>query len=125
MERSTYEIAQIIQRFIVRRAAEAMLYGTWSPGFIAGYLKEVPDKIKCAEWYKPIELSNFSEDQMKDLGFVRWSEDDPMYMIPLWLYPFLPDEIECKSIDGVQVRYKKSEMNTDSRFGCLAYGVYV
>ena len=59
---------------------------------------------------------------MDDLGFGRWSEDNPMRLIPLWLYKFLPDEIESESISGKSVR-KTADMDNDSRYGCLAYGI--
>jgi hypothetical protein len=61
---------------------------------------------------------------MADLGFGKMTEESPMWLIPLWLLPFLPDIIETECINGTKSVLKKSEIDNDERFGCLAYGVY-
>ena len=68
-------------------------------------------------------IAELNAEQMDDLGFGGWSEENPMRLIPLWLYQFLPDEIETECIDGKKTRLKKSEMDTDNRYGMLAYSI--
>lgn len=60
---------------------------------------------------------------MKELGFGRWSEEDTMRLIPLWLFPFLADEVETESLFGGTC-YNKSDIDPDTtRFGIMSYGV--
>lgn len=123
MEHSTFEVAENIRRIIVNSAAESMNYLNWDADFVASQLREIPERIKKADWFIPVNPSDLTEKEMRELGFRKWSEDDPMFLIPLWIFPFLPDEVDCGCIDGEKRIQKKSEMDNDHRFGCLAYGV--
>ena len=44
-------------------------------------------------------------------------------LIPLYLYPSLPIGITLTSIDGKEIVFNGSNINTDVRFGCLAWGI--
>ena len=44
-------------------------------------------------------------------------------LIPLYLYPSLPIGITLTSIDGEERVFDGSNIDTDIRFGCLAYGI--
>lgn len=44
-------------------------------------------------------------------------------LIPLYLYPSLPIGITLTSIDGEEIVYNGSNIDTDTRFGCLAWGI--
>lgn len=123
MERSTFEIAKHLRHIIVTRAAESMNYTDWSADFVASQIREIPEMIKKTNWFVPINPADLTEAEMRELGFGKWSKEDPMSLIPLWLFPFLPDEVDCGSISGEKRILKKSEMDNDHRFGCLAYGV--
>ena len=43
--------------------------------------------------------------------------------IPLYLYPSLPIGITLTSIDGEEIVFDGSNIDTDIRFGCLAWGI--
>ena len=117
---TTYENCKTLRRCIVNRAAEVMSYTNWSDEFAAKQIREIPAAL---EKIGKVNIAELTADQMDDLGFGRWSKENPMRLIPLWLYPFLPDEIEIECIDGEKTRLKKSEMDTDHRYGMLAYGI--
>lgn len=70
-----------------------------------------------------IQPADMTDRQLDALGFGRWSSQSPMRLIPLWLFPFLAESLVVECIDGETKLIKKSEMDTDSRFGCLAYGI--
>ena len=123
MKMSTFEVAKNIRWVIVRIASESMIYTNWTTDFVASQLREIPERIKKEDWFSPVDPSDLTEKEMLSLGFGKWSKDDPMRLIPLWLFPFLPDEVDCGCIDGEKRVQKKSEMDNDSRFGLLAYGV--
>ena len=44
-------------------------------------------------------------------------------LIPLYLYPSLPIGIILTSIDGEEIVFDGSNIDTDIRFGCLAWGI--
>lgn len=44
-------------------------------------------------------------------------------LIPLYLYPSLPIGITLTSIEGEEIVFNGSNIDTDTRFGCLAWGI--
>ena len=44
-------------------------------------------------------------------------------LIPLYLYPSLPTGITLTSIDGEEIVFDGSNIDTDVRFGCIAWGI--
>ena len=44
-------------------------------------------------------------------------------LIPLYLYPSLPIGITLTSINGEEIVFDGSNIDTDNRFGCLAWGI--
>ena len=105
----------------MNRAAEVMNYTNWSDEFAAKNIRELPEML--AKKIGKINIAELTLTQMDDLGFGCWTEDNPMRLIPLWLLKFLPDEIECESINGTKLVMKPAEMDNDHRFGCLVYGI--
>lgn len=123
---NTFEKCQNIRRMIINRSAEVMVYNSWSDSFAAKQLRDFPKELNSTEngcKYFDIDPCDLTEPEMSDLGFGFWQAGNPMRLIPLWLYPFLAEEFPTECIDGETALMKKSELNTDSRFGCLAYGV--
>lgn len=60
------------------------------------------------EFYKKVE------NQRNTLG---------LRLIPLYLYPSLPIGITLTSIDGEEKVFDGSNIDTDIRFGCIAWGI--
>lgn len=44
-------------------------------------------------------------------------------LIPLYLYPSLPIGITLTSIDGEEIVFDGSNIDTDIRFGCIAWSI--
>lgn len=44
-------------------------------------------------------------------------------LIPLYLYPSLPVGTALTAIDGKEIVFDGSNIDVDSRFGCLAWGI--
>ena len=123
---TTYDKCRTIRRMIVNRAAEVMAYKTWSEEFSTQEIRALPKELaesKNGKKYFSIQPAEMTDSQLEELGFRKWSDETPMRLIPLWLMPFLAEEIETECIDGEKRLTKKSEMDNDNRFGCLAYGV--
>lgn len=107
MNHGTYEVAKRIRQNIVISAAESMNYLNWSAEFVASQIRELPEQLKTAEWFSPINPADLTEKEMIELGFTKWSKNDPIYLIPLWCFPFLSENVDCGCIDGKMRIYKK------------------
>lgn len=68
-----------------------------------------------------IDPRELTLDEMKSLGFLAWEEGNPMMLIPLWLYQFMPPDMEVETIRGEKERM--SAMDSEHRYGMLACGV--
>lgn len=64
---------------------------------------------------------NLTLKEAKELRFGRWSNESDLWLIPLWLFPLIPEDLELTSIGGQKGLV--SEVDTDTRFGCLAWGI--
>jgi hypothetical protein len=114
---TTFEKCKQIRRMLVNRAAEVMAYKNWKDDFVIRQIRDFPQE------FFDIQPSDLTEAEMRDLGFLKWSSDTSLMLIPLWLFPFIADEMEVEGIDGERKIMKKSKMDMDNRFGCIAYGV--
>ena len=130
MTLTTYEKCQLIRKIIINRAAEVMNY-SWDDEFSVKNIRDIPKDLKerdaredanSDESLLSIDCTDLTDDEANALGFVKWAEYSPIRLIPLYLFPFLKEEFEAESIDGTVI-IKKSEMDNDHRFGCLAYGI--
>lgn len=123
---TTFEKCQLIRRMLMNRAAEVMAHKGWGNDFAAKQIRNFPEELmkqNGGQEFFGLQPADLTEEEMLDLGFGRWSEESSMHRIPLWLLPFLADEIEVERLNGKKMVMKKSDMDNDTRFGCLAYGV--
>lgn len=78
----------------------------------------------------PITVETFAEltqTEAKLAGFTMWSDEQPdFFLIPTYLYTFLPAGLEVESINSEKIKLEKvSDIDNDQRFGCLAYGITI
>jgi len=69
------------------------------------------------------QILSLDEADLKDLGFALWSEDNPIWLIPLWVYNFIADGEKFVCISGERVVKGKDYVDLDVRMGCIAYGL--
>ena len=122
---TTFEKAKAIRNSILSRVGESLTYKSWTDEFRLSNIQDINKTlIKWEEEYGSFKINptDLTIDEMKELGFQSWDEENPIKLIPIWLYPFLAEEFESESISGSK-HYKLSDLDTDQRFGCLAYGV--
>lgn len=122
---STFEKCTAIKNSLLTRVGEALTYESWSDSFRIENLKDIHATL--TRWEKAhgsfkINPQDLSYEEMKELGFAVWDKENPIRLIPIWLFPFLCDEFESESIDGTK-HTTLAEVNNDHRFGCIAYGV--
>ena len=121
---SDYEFLLIVRETIINRAAEVFNYG-WSDDFSSERIKEIPDIFSKRDYFRKVDPNEMSIEQLENLGFKKWDDKSGLMLIPLYLYPFLKDGLMCASISDIEARHiKVSDIDTDNRFGCLAYGIF-
>ncbi len=81
------------------------------------------EKIKASNDYFDIDLTKLSKQELIELRFSLWNNKSNNYLIPLWIFPFLTETITVTDINGKTETLSKSELDLDTRFGYLAYGV--
>ena len=118
-----YDLCKNIRARIMTKVSEVMIYN-WGDSFSLTQVKSIAEDIIKCEGFEKINPNHLTEVEMINLGFGQWDDDNPILLIPLWLYPFLCDEFVAGSIsNGIPARIKLSEIDNDHRFGCLSYGV--
>lgn len=125
--KSCYAKCLSARQSILNNTAQAITYGWgnrygWSNTTIAQTILELPTRIK--RQVGEIDITQLTAEQMDDLGFGTFSEDLPIRLIPLWLFPYLPTRIKVTKLDGTTEDISTEKMDTDHRGGCLAYGIY-
>ena len=121
---SDYEFLLMVRQAIVNRAAEVFCYN-WDNYSSSNRIKEIPDVFSKSDYFRKVDPNEMTVDQLDNLGFQKWDDDSGLMLIPLYVYPFLKDEFMCGSISDIAARnIKASDIDTDNRFGCLAYGVF-
>jgi len=71
------------------------------------------------------DLTKLTEQQLKTIGFSRWSNELPIMLIPLHLFPALRDGTKLKCINGKEYVIGEDEIDLDIRYGCIGYGFEV
>ena len=123
---NTFEKCKTIRSILLKRASEVMTYHKWRNEFAVGYIRSIPEdirKMSTEEELFAIHPEELTTDQLLSLEFGRFHGDNSTFLIPLWLLPFLADEIKVTSIFGEKMILKKEDIDNDNRAGYLAYGV--
>ena len=122
---TTFEKVKAIRRSLLTRVGESLSSESWPNDFrftnIQGIHKTLQKWEEKNGSFK-IDPTDLSFEEMIELDFGFCSEERPIRLIPIWLYPFLADEFESESISGSK-HSKLSEIDNGHRFGVLAYGV--
>lgn len=120
---TTFEICKQVRSVVLTRAGELMAYRNWEAKFAQEYMTKLAGEMaERAKWFSPINANDLTAPELDELGFGTWSDEKPIRLVPIWILPFLRDEIDAESISGKKVTSVKAEDN-DHRFGCVAFGV--
>lgn len=104
------------------RISETVQYTSWSDEFCRKEVKEATDEF-LKELEKCIDWNNLTIQEAAELRFVRWSESSGLYLLPLYILPILPIGTTLTCIDGEEIVYDGSNIDNDTRGGCIAYGI--
>ena len=76
------------------------------------------DELRSIDW------TDLNYNELKALGFRKFEEETELMLIPAYVFKALPDGLTLYCIDGRSVIIGKDVIDTDTRFGCLAFGIY-
>jgi len=85
-----------------------------------------PDRIlrltsQLKEELYPLDFSEFTEEELKILGFAYFDKD--LLVAPKWVFPYMKEGQTLTSISGSKVVVGKDYIDDDTRFGRIAYGI--
>jgi hypothetical protein len=83
--------------------------------FIADGLDEVYDGMHD----KKINFSEYSDDDLKNIGFVQHED---LMLVPIHILPLLSTGTELHSVQGEQVTAGIDRLDLETRFNCIPYG---
>lgn len=115
--RDDVKIINNYKNYIVSKNSQVFEYQNWSEDF---KLKEISDAYNKFIEDNDIDWRNFTKDELIELGFSYFDEN--LIVMPLWAYHICKDGIELTCISGDKAVKGKDNIDTDIRFGCLAYG---
>lgn len=117
-----FELCKAIRKHTLDTAAQCVAYSSWSADFVKGQLLTCKERLEKSKNFRKINLKALTKRNLKELGFGLWSDNSNLYLIPLWLLPYLEEATETESISGSK-HSTTSDIDNDSRMGCLAYGI--
>lgn len=90
-------------------------------------LHENLEVIRDVIFPKGFNHKEMSVGELEALGFTIWDDEVPLkdqiYLIPIWVYPIIPDGFLFYDIFGKTAIKGETDIDMDTRFGCLSYGI--
>lgn len=109
----------------VNKIAETVQYKSWSDEFCREEVQKATDTM-LDSLKKDIDWNYLTKEEALELRFGKWSNEDPdLYLIPLWLLPIIPIGTKLTTIFGDEITYDGHNVDNDTRFGCIAYGIHI
>lgn len=88
-----------------------MRFGIWQSE------EDVKEEISCLQY--ELDEGHLTKEEF-DKKVAKEKNTLGLRLIPLYLYPSLPIGITLTSINGEEIVFDGSNIDTDNRFGCLA-----
>ena len=99
---------------LTENQCNALHFGRWQSE------EDIEEEISCLQ-------SELDKGHLTKEEFEKKVENEKntlgLRLIPLYLYPSLPIGITLTSIDGEEIVFDGSNIDTDVRFGCIAWGI--
>ena len=107
------------------KIAETVQYKSWSDEYCREVVQKATDTM-LDSLKKDLNWDSITKEEALELRFGQWSNEDPdLYLIPLWLLPIIPIGTKLTTIFGDEIIYDGHNVDNDTRFGCIAYGIHI
>lgn len=108
--------------WFANKVSETVVYDNWDDELCRREVREGLDKVKDY-LANVIDWNNLTKEECKFLRFCQWSEESKIMLIPIWLYKMIPVGTTLYGIGGDKIIFDGHNIDTDIRYGCLAYGI--
>lgn len=109
--------------WLVNKVSQTIIYD-WNEEYKIRENKEGFDAF-YKELQKHIDFTKLTVEEVKELGFGKWDDENDLWLFPLYIVPIIPEGLEVMSISGNKFKYEKDKADNDIRFGCVAYGIEI
>ena len=99
---------------LTENQCNALHFGRWQSE------EDIEEEISLIQ--SEFENGNLTKEEF-DKKVAKEKNTLGLRLIPLYLYPSLPIGITLTSIDGEEIVFNGSNIDTDVRFGCIAWGI--
>ena len=82
--------------------------------------EDIEEEISCLQ--SELDKVHLTKEEF-DKKFANERNTLGLRLIPLYLYPSLPIVSTLTSIEGEEIVFNGSNIDTDIRFGCIAWGI--
>ena len=117
------EVSNILLSY-ANSIAPTVYYDNWSDKFSRQEVKEQTEKM-IEKLKKYVNISEITQNEAIELGFMKWSDDSDLFLIPLWLISIIPIGTHLESILGNKIIYDGNNIDLDIRGGCIAFGIHI
>jgi len=93
---------------------------SWSADFC---LSETKDLFKRQSEKYEINPHDFTREELEILGCAKWEDESDLFLLPIWMVPFLPQGFKLESFGGDFAIVGTDDFDKDIRFGCVAWGI--
>ena len=93
---------------------KALYFGRWQSK------EDIEEEISCLQ--SELDKGHLTKEEF-DKKVANERNTLGLRLIPLYLYPSLPIGITLTSIDGEEIVFNGSNIDTDVRFGCISWGI--
>ena len=104
----------LIGMLLRRASVNPCNFGSWQSE------EDVEEEISCLQ--SELDKGHLTKEEF-DKKVANEKNTLGLRLIPLYLYPSLPIGITLTSIGGEERVFDGSNISTDVRFGCLAWGI--
>ncbi|OPH61839.1 hypothetical protein BC351_00945 [Paenibacillus ferrarius] len=98
-----------------------MSWLAWSPEFCHEDLERYYNTAQ--EQLKKLNFNLLTEDELKFLGFRKYSDNSENYLVPLWLLRCLPEGTVLRCLSGRECVVGTDEIDNDVRYGLTAFSL--
>jgi len=101
-------------------------YDKLNSEFISNHIKKLVPTITSCEDFKYLDPSILTKEQLKNLDFeenIGFEQKYSIYLIPLWLYPFLSEKLNIVDLNKNKINNKSDIKVNEKDTAYLRYGV--
>lgn len=110
-------IFDIYQEIDKKEVEESNLINYYTINRVPKLFQQITNELK------DIDFTQFTEDELKSLGFNKWDDEENCLMLaPRWVFLIMKPGTELTSISGNVKIFGIDEIDMDARFGITAWG---